>query len=257
MTNLLSNAKRLLTLEELHCIIFFNTRSRKKIQAGGDIYMSGIGQAEKVVSKGSIMDNRLLSDFHHGDKEAGELMITKHEYIVHKKANTYFLVGSDYDDVVQEGFIGLYKAICDYDENKRASFRSFAELCVTRQIISSIKSATRLKHTPLNSYVSIYKPANTEDSERTIIDTIVNQATVDPSEWVEQREYLDYIQNELMKALTKLEWSVFCFYVQGWSYAEISLQIGRHEKSIDNALQRIKKKVTEIFEVPESIQTLA
>src|SRR5699024_11141455 len=175
------------------------------------------------------VNTRLFAHFHRSEQEANELIITKHEYIVHKKANTYFLVGSDYDDVVQEGFIGLYKAICDYDENKRASFRTFAELCVTRQIISSIKSATRLKHTPLNSYVSIYKPANTEDSERTIIDTIVNQATVDPSEWVEQREYLDYIQNELMKALTKLEWSVFCFYVQGWSYAEISLQIGRHE----------------------------
>src|SRR5699024_1316980 len=185
MTNLLSNAKRLLTLEELHCIIFFNTRSRKKIQAGGDKYMSGIVQAEKVVSKGSIMDNRLLKDFHHGDKEAGELMITKHEYIVHKNDNTYVRVAINNYQSDTQRFIELYKAICDYDENKRASFRSFAELCVTRQIISSIKSATRLKHTPLNSYVSIYKPANTEDSERTIIDTIVNQATVDPSEWVE------------------------------------------------------------------------
>src|SRR5699024_4623517 len=150
MRNLLSNAKRLLTLEELHCIIFFNTRSRKKIQVGGDMYMRGIGQANKKVSQATIMYNRLLSEFHHVNNEAGQVMITKHEYIVHKKANTYFLVGSDNDDVVQEGFIGLYKAICDYDENKRASFRSFAELCVTRQIISSIKSATRLKHTPLN-----------------------------------------------------------------------------------------------------------
>src|SRR5699024_8837661 len=101
------------------------------------------------------------------------------------------------------------------------------------------------------------KPANTEDSERTIIDTIVNHATVDPLEWVEQREYLNFIQSELMKALTRLEWSVFCFYVQGWSYAEISLQIGRHEMSIDNVLQRIKRKVTEIFEEPEPMQTLA
>src|SRR5699024_2424165 len=107
-------------------------------------------------------------------------MITKYEYIFHKRNNKYFRYGSDNEDVVHEGFIGIYKAICDYDESKRSSFRAFAELCVTRQIISSIKSATRLKHTPLNSYVSIYKPANTEDSERTIIDTIVNQATVDP-----------------------------------------------------------------------------
>src|SRR5699024_12536029 len=107
------------------------------------------------------------------------------------------------------------------------------------------------------SYEFIDKLSHYKYSEITIIYTIVNQSTVYTSEWVDQIEYLDYIQNELMKALTKLEWSVFCFYVQGWFYAEISLQIGRHEKSIDNALQRIKKKVTEIFEVPESIQTLA
>lgn len=208
--------------------------------------MSSLGQAERVVS--SDLEREVVSEVQQKDAEDVELLITKFEYIVYKKASTYFLVGSDRDDVVQEGFIGLYKAICDYDENKRASFKSFAELCVTRQIISSIKSATRLKHTPLNSYVSIYKPANMEDSERTIIETIVNDATVEPLLWLEKREQINHVKSELMKALTKLEWEVFRLYVQGWSYEEISERIGRHEKSIDNALQRVKRKVTELFE---------
>lgn len=205
--------------------------------------MSSLEQIERPVSFCSIVDRELLLNVQKGDEFAVELLITKYENIVHKKANTYFLIGSDRDDVVQEGLIGLYKAICDYDEDKRSSFRSFAELCITRQIISSIKTATRQKHTPLNSYISIYKPIQEDESERTLLETIENNESTEPLYLLEKKEQLLFLQRQLVKALTRLEWNVLYHYLQGLMYEEIAEQIGRHEKSIDNALQRIKRKV--------------
>lgn len=205
--------------------------------------MNSLGQAEARVSKSALIDRELLLNVQNGDETAIESLIAKYENIVYKKASTYFLIGSDRDDVVQEGLIGLYKAICDYDENKLASFKSFAELCITRQIISSIKTATRQKHAPLNSYVSFYKPVQEEDSERILLETIIQEGILEPYGIIEQKEHVKFWQSVLMKALTKLEWNVLYFYLQGYSYEEISDEIGRHEKSIDNALQRIKRKI--------------
>lgn len=209
--------------------------------------MSSVNQLERETPFGTLVDEEVLLHVQRGDKVAVEYLIDKYEGIVRKKANIYFLIGSDRDDVVQEGLIGLYKAICDYDENKRSSFRSFAELCITRQIITSIKSATRLKHAPLNSYVSLYKPVHEEESDRILLDTIDNYEAVDPHELLVSREKYQVIRETLMKALTKLEWDVLCLYIQGLTYEEIAANIGRHEKSIDNALQRIKRKVEQLI----------
>lgn len=205
--------------------------------------MNSLGQAEARTNKSSLVDKELLLNVQNGDETAIESLIAKYENIVYKKASTYFLIGSDRDDVVQEGLIGLYKAICDYDEKKLASFKSFAELCITRQIISSIKSATRQKHAPLNSYVSFYKPVQEDDSERILLDTIIHEGDLEPHGIIERKEHFLFWQSLLMKALTKLEWDVLYYYLQGYSYEEISDEIGRHEKSIDNALQRIKRKI--------------
>lgn len=210
--------------------------------------MSTVKQLEKKVPFGTLVDEEVLSHVQKGDKIAVEYLIKKYERIVRKKANNYFLVGSDRDDVVQEGLIGLYKAICDYDKDKRSSFRSFAELCITRQIITSIKTATRLKHTPLNTYVSIYKPVHDESSDRTLLDMIDSEESIDPEALLVHREKYQYIQSQLMKALTRLEWDVLCLYLQGCSYEEIAERLGRQEKSIDNALQRVKRKVGQLIE---------
>lgn len=208
-------------------------------------------QLERDVPFGSLVDEEVLSHVQQGNKTAVEYLIKKYERVVRKKANTYFLIGSDRDDVVQEGLIGLYKAICDYDENKRSSFRSFAELCITRQIITSIKSATRLKHTPLNSYISIYKPVHEEHSERTLLDTIDSFDAIDPQELMVGKEKFQNVQACLMKALTKLEWEVLCLYLQGCSYEETAIELKRQEKSIDNALQRVKRKVAQLIEAKD------
>src|SRR5699024_5561557 len=141
----------------------------------------------------------------------------------------------------------------DYDENKRSSFRSFAELCITRQIITSIKSATRLKHSPLNTYISFYKPVNEDESERVLLDTIISTEAEDPQELVMLREKHRTLQLQLMKTLTRLEWGVLQLYLEGCSYEDIAIKLNRHEKSIDNALQRVKRKVEQLLHGKEDI----
>lgn len=195
----------------------------------------------------TLIDEELLPQIHAGDAIATEYILNKYEQIVHKKANGYFLMGSDRDDVVQEGRIGLFKAIADYDKNKKSSFRSFAELCITRQIITSVKSATRLKHLPLNSYVSIYKPVHEEEETRTLLEMLNDEANIDPLEQIVNKENSKSIKNAIMKALTKLEWDVLSYYMHGYTYEEIAYKLNRHEKSIDNALQRVRRKVGELM----------
>lgn len=179
--------------------------------------------------------------------DAFDYLINKYERLVKVKAQTYFLIGSDRDDVIQEGFIGLYKAILDYDETKVASFRSFAELCITRQIITSIKTATRMKHLPLNNYISIYKPIREDQSERTLLDVIDNTTSIEPHQSYIKRERTAHILSHIEQSLTRLEYKVFTYYLEGYSYEEIAHIIKRPEKSIDNALQRVKKKINALL----------
>lgn len=196
----------------------------------------------------ALIDEEVLPYIHEGDKDATEYILNKYERIVHKKASGYFLMGSDRDDVVQEGRIGLYKAIADYDATKKSSFKSFAELCITRQIITSVKSATRLKHSPLNSYVSIYKPVHEEEETRPLLEVLQSDVTVDPLERLLREEKFNDLQAIIMKALTRLEWDVLYHYMHGFSYDEIATKLNRTEKSIDNALQRVRRKMDELIE---------
>ena len=178
-----------------------------------------------------------------GEDAALEYLLNKYKNFVRAKARSYFLIGADHEDIVQEGMIGLYKAIRDYREDRQSSFRAFAELCVTRQIITAIKTATRQKHIPLNSYVSLNRPIFEEDSDRTLLDVITEETPSNPEEMLIDRENLSVIEGRIGSLLSDLEKQVLVRYVEGKSYVEISEEMNRHVKSIDNALQRIKRKL--------------
>ena len=178
-----------------------------------------------------------------GEDAALEYLLNKYKNFVRAKARSYFLIGADHEDIVQEGMIGLYKAIRDYREDRLSSFRAFAELCVTRQIITAIKTATRQKHIPLNSYVSLNKPIYDEESDRTLLDVITEETPSNPEEMLIDREDLSVIEGRIGSLLSDLEKQVLVRYVEGKSYVEISEEMNRHVKSIDNALQRVKRKL--------------
>ncbi len=174
---------------------------------------------------------------------AQEYLLYKYRNFVRAKARSYFLIGAEREDIIQEGMIGLFKAIRDFRSDKLSSFRAFAELCVTRQIITAIKTATRQKHIPLNSYVSLNKPIYEEDSDRTLLDVISGAKVANPEEMVISREEFLDIENKMNNILSDLEWKVLMSYLDGKSYQEIAVDLDRHIKSIDNALQRVKRKL--------------
>ncbi len=187
-----------------------------------------------------------------GSEIALEYLINKYRNFVKAKARSYFLIGADREDIIQEGMIGLYKAIRDFKGDKLSSFRAFAELCITRQIITAIKTATRQKHIPLNSYVSLNKPIYDEDSDRTLLDILSGAKITDPEELMINREEYDNIEIKMSEILSDLEWKVLTYYLEGKSYQEIALELNRHVKSIDNALQRVKRKLERYLEVREN-----
>ena len=164
-------------------------------------------------------DELLVRQAQSGDNEAEARLLDKYKPLVKAKSRAYFLIGADTEDIIQEGMIGLYKAIRDYDKEKNASFRSFAELCINRQMITAIKAATRQKHQPLNSYISLNKPV------------LIGQ------------ENKNFLENQMEKNLSSFESRVLTLYLQGRSYFEIANMLDKPEKSIDNALQRVKKKL--------------
>jgi RNA polymerase sporulation-specific sigma factor len=182
------------------------------------------------------------------DKQALDYIINKYKNFVRAKARSYFLIGADREDIIQEGMIGLYKAIRDFRNDKLSSFRAFAELCVTRQIITAIKTATRQKHIPLNSYVSLNKPIYDEDSDRTLLDVLSGVRVSDPEELIISREEFVDIAEKMESILSDLEWKVLMGYLDGHSYQEIAVDLDRHVKSIDNALQRVKRKIEKYME---------
>jgi len=193
-------------------------------------------------------DEEIIEDSRAGDDRALEYLINKYKGFVRAKARTYFLIGADREDIIQEGMIGLYKAIRDFRKDKLSSFRAFAELCITRQIITAIKTATRQKHIPLNSYVSLNKPIFDEESDRTLMDIISEESINDPEEMVINREEFSGIEAKMGEILSSLECEVLTSYLQGKSYQEIAVELDRHVKSIDNALQRVKRKLEKYLE---------
>jgi len=182
------------------------------------------------------------------DSAALEYLLNKYKNFVRTKARSYFLIGADHEDIVQEGMIGLYKAIRDFRDDRLSSFRAFAELCITRQIITAIKTATRQKHIPLNSYISLNRPIYEEDSDRTLLDVITEDTPSNPEEMLIDREDLSVIEGRIGSMLSDLEKQVLIRYIEGKSYVEISEEMNRHVKSVDNALQRIKRKLQKFLD---------
>lgn len=196
-----------------------------------------------------ISDEEIVLKAKGGNKLAQEKIINKYEQFVRNKAKSYFLIGADKEDIYQEGMIGLYKAIRDFNPEKLTSFKGFAELCITRQIITAIKTATRQKHIPLNTYVSLNKPMYEEESDRTLLDVIEGLTVSDPEELIIGREEVNHIEKEISKVLSELELEVLMSYLDGKTYQEIACDLDRRAKSIDNALQRVKKKLEKCLNI--------
>lgn len=203
----------------------------------------GLYDEAGTLSYRAMEDEEIIELAKNGDSSALEFLFYKYKNFVRSKARSYFLIGADRDDIIQEGMIGLYKSIRDYDKDKLTSFKSFAEICITRQIITAIKSATRQKHIPLNSYISLNKPLFEEESERTLLDMITGSKSTDPMDLFIGREDMDIMETRIGKMLSELEKEVLMSYIDGKTYQEIAIDLNRHVKSIDNALQRIKRKL--------------
>ncbi len=185
-----------------------------------------------------------------GDHDyALDYLMNKYKKLVEKKSKSYFLMGAGREDIIQEGMIGLFKAVRDYRSESAASFFSFADLCITRQMITAVKAATRQKHMPLNTYVSLNKPAFEEGSEKTaLMDLMPSKKILDPETLIIGEESLHLIEDELEDKLSKFEKVVLKHYIEGLGYVEIAEVLEKPAKSIDNALQRIKKKLEGIME---------
>ena len=190
-----------------------------------------------------MTDEQIVKLAQASDGSALEYLLNKYKNFVRSKARSYFLIGADHEDIVQEGMIGLYKAIRDFKEEKLSSFRAFAELCITRQIITAIKTATRQKHIPLNSYISLNKPIYDDESDRTLLDVITEGWVSNPEDMLINQEDIGAIEGRIGEMLSGLEKQALLRYLEGKSYQEISEEMGRHVKSIDNALQRVKRKL--------------
>ena len=198
----------------------------------------------EVLTLTALDDDELVARFRGGDVDALNTLLERYRRFARAKARGYFLVGADSDDIEQEGMIGLYKAARDFRPDRQSSFRAFAELCITRQVITAIKTATRQKHQPLNQYVSISGVRGGDDpSERSVEDLLDDHYIADPADEVVSAERMDGMRQAMAAMLSGLEVDVLRLYVEGKSYQEIGDHLGRHVKSIDNALQRIKRKL--------------
>ena len=178
-----------------------------------------------------------------GDNEALLFILKKYKSFVKGRARSYFLIGADREDIIQEGMIGLYKAIRDFKADKQVTFRAFAEICITRQIITAVKAATRQKHVPLNSYISLNKPVYEENTNQTFFDIFTMDPQANPEDMVIDQEAYNNIELKINKILSPFEMKVLNMYLEGKNYHQMSVDLNRDHKSIDNALQRIKKKL--------------
>jgi RNA polymerase sporulation-specific sigma factor len=191
-----------------------------------------------------LSDAELVALAQKNDNVAMDAIIERYKNFVRGKGRTYFLIGADKEDIIQEGMIGLFKAIRDFDPDKQAQFRSFAELCVTRQMITAIKSATRQKHIPLNTYISLSRPVYEDESEKTLLDLVSLHYVSDPEQIFINEENFGNTEKEINAILSDLEKSVLELYINGKSYAEIGTVLNKEPKSIDNAIQRVKRKIS-------------
>lgn len=195
----------------------------------------------------NMSDEELLEAIKQDDKKALEFLICKYKDLVNSKVNKYFIIGAEKEDIVQEGLIGLYKAIKDYKQDKQSSFKSFANLCVERQLITAIKSSNRQKHMPLNSYLSLNMTAyENEDgnNETQVMDVLETNIIEDPLDTITKKEYMLNVENVIDTSLSDFEKRVLNRYIQGESYVKIAERLDAPVKSVDNAIQRIRKKTS-------------
>ena len=190
-----------------------------------------------------LTDEELVKAAQGGDNDALEAVLARYKNLVYSKSKPYFLAGADEDDIIQEGFIGLYKAITDFDEGKSPFFKAFAGVCVNRHILTAVKAASRKKHQPLNSYVSFDKSSYDDDSDTTLHEVMAAEELQDPEAIVIDRENVDGMEYTINKVLSKLETEVLVCHLEGMSYSEIAGKLGKDTKAVDNAVQRIKKKL--------------
>lgn len=214
---------------------------------------SSVAVKQVYITYCDMSDEEIVELAQQGEQSPVEFLVDKYKNFVRAKARSYFLIGADKEDIIQEGMIGLFKAIRDYRADKLTSFRAFAELCITRQIITAIKTATRQKHIPLNSYVSLNKPIYDEESDRTLMDILSTTKITNPEEIIISREEFVFIEQKMGEILSSLEWKVLMAYLEGKSYQEIAVDLKRHVKSIDNALQRVKRKLEKYLEDREQL----
>ncbi len=194
----------------------------------------------------AMTDEELVLLSASGDRDATECILSRYKNLVRSKARMYFLAGADKEDIIQEGMIGLFKAIRDFDKSKQVLFKGFAELCVKRQIITAVKTATRQKHMPLNTYVSLSNPVSEGESDGILEGVLSDSSKTDPEHLFISKENAEFLNEKIKKLLSSLEKSVLALYLEGKSYQEIARDLSRPQKSIDNALQRVKKKMERI-----------
>jgi len=205
--------------------------------------VSTIIETELIENYDRYNDEDLINLIHYGNEEALNFLIKKYRGNVQAKTSTYFLRGADKEDLVQEGMVGLYKAIRNFKGDKMSSFKTFAELCIKRQMFTAVKAAARQKHGPLNAYVSLYKPLSNQESAYMILDMIAEKNTTNPELLLINQEEFEEKKQKIAELLSKLEQRVWALYTNDYSYIEISKALSMSEKSIDNAIQRIKRKV--------------
>lgn len=192
----------------------------------------------------NLTDEQIISQIKQGDESSLSYLLEKYKELVNIKVGKYFMIGAEREDIVQEGMIGLFKAIKNYNEDKQSSFKSFANICIERQLITAIKSSNRQKHMPLNSYLSLNTSAyeNNEDDSVELIDTFNSKTIEDPLETIMKKEYYQEVENAVNKSLSKFEKQVLDRFIKGESYVTIAQKLDSPVKSVDNAIQRIRKK---------------
>ena len=200
----------------------------------------------------NLSDEELVELSAGGDKAATECILARYKNLVRARGRMYFLAGADREDIIQEGMIGLFKAMRDFDSTKLASFRGFAELCIKRQILTAVKNANRKKHIPLNTYVSLSAPFFDEDSENIMGELVADSMDANPENLVIRKEKAASMSDRIGESLSELEKRVLTLYLSGKNYQEIAEILGRDPKSADNALQRIKKKIERLAQSDEN-----
>lgn len=199
----------------------------------------------------TMSDEDLIDVIKSGDKNALEYLINKYKELVNMKVSKYFIIGAEKEDIVQEGLIGLYKAVKSYSPDKQNSFKTFANMCIERQLITAIKSSNRQKHMPLNSYLSLNASAYENDEETSLFDTYDSHQIEDPLDTITKQEYYKSVETAIDKSLSNFEKQVLNRYMQGESYIQIAQKLDTPVKSVDNAIQRIRKKAATNLNINE------